>query len=133
MHIQYEFRQIPHGEHQDFALHRVSPVIINDNRLFLEHEFRSIKEKHHLPAGWPGAQVIAQLVQNASRLFIWAATACRFVEDGVTRRVTHNRLHAFLQSSGPVSEPEAHLDKIYITVLTSSVPSTQTDEEKEAH
>jgi hypothetical protein len=132
--IQYGFRQIPHGEHQDFALHRVSPLIINnDIRLFLEHEFRSIKEKRRLRADWPGAQVIAQLVQSASRLFIWAATACRFVEDGVTRRVMHDRLQAVLQSSGPVSEPEAHLDKIYTTVLTSSVPSTLTDKEKKEY
>ncbi|KAF1357808.1 hypothetical protein EJ07DRAFT_180868 [Lizonia empirigonia] len=80
--IWHGFSQIP-GEHQDFALHRVSPLIINDDiRLFLEHEFRLIKENRRLRTDWPGATVIAQLVQSASRLFIWAATACRFIEKG---------------------------------------------------
>ncbi|KAF1345606.1 hypothetical protein EJ07DRAFT_51567, partial [Lizonia empirigonia] len=131
--IWHGFSQIP-GEHQDFALHRVSPLIINDDiRLFLEHEFRLIKENRRLRTDWPGATVIAQLVQSASRLFIWAATACRFIEKGVTRKVMRDRLQTILQSSGPISEPEAHLNRIYTTVLTSSVPTTLTEKEKENH
>lgn len=131
--IQYGFSQMPEGEHQDFALHRVSPLIINkDIRLFLEHEFRSIKKKRLLlRTDWPGAEAIAQLVKSSSRLFIWAATACRFIEEGTTRSLMRDRLQAVLQSSGPVSGPEAHLDKIYTTVLTYSVPSTLMDREKE--
>ncbi|KAF2624116.1 hypothetical protein BU25DRAFT_348524 [Macroventuria anomochaeta] len=132
--IQYSFSQVPHREHQNFALHRVSPLIINnDIRLFLEHKFRLIIQKRRLRTDWPGATVIAQLVQSASRLFIWAATACRFIEEGVTRRVMHDRLQIILQSSEPISEPEAHLNKIYIAVLTSSVPITLTEEEKEEY
>ena len=31
---------------------------------------------------WPGDKVLRQLVIYASGLFIWAATACRFIKDG---------------------------------------------------
>jgi hypothetical protein len=130
--IHYGFVQVPHTEHQDFALHHVSPLVVNnDIRLFLEHELRSITQKRRLGTNWPGVQVIAQLVESASRLFIWAATACRFIEDGGVRRVINDRLQTILRSNGPMSGPEEHLNKIYITVLTSSIPSTLTKEEKE--
>jgi hypothetical protein len=124
--------EVPHTEHQDFALHRVSPLVVNnDIRLFLEHELRSATQKHRLGTDWPGAQVIAQLVESASRLFIWAATACRFIKNGGVRRVINDRLQTILRSSGPMSGPEEHLNEIYITVLTSSIPTTLTKEEKE--
>jgi hypothetical protein len=130
--IRYGFVQVPHTEHQDFALHRVSPLVVNnDIRLFLEHELRSTTQKRRLGTDWPGAQVIAQLVESASHLFIWAETACRFIENGGVRRVINDRLQTILRSSGPMSGPEEHLNKIYITVLTSSIPITLTKEEKE--
>ncbi|KAF2032671.1 hypothetical protein EK21DRAFT_109743 [Setomelanomma holmii] len=130
--IHYGFVQVPHTKHQDFALHCVSPLVVNnDIRLFLEHELWSITQKRRLGTDWPGAQVIAQLVESASRLFIWAATAYRFIEDGRVRRVINDRLQTILWSSGPMSGPEEHLNKIYITVLTSSILITFTKEEKE--
>jgi hypothetical protein len=130
--IHYGFSQVHYTEHQDFALHRISPLVINnDIRLFLEHQFRSITQRCRPHTDWPGATVIAQLVQSASGLFIWAATTCRFIQEGTTRRVIYNRLQTILQSSGSMSEPEEHLNKIYIAVLTSSVPTTFTKEEKE--
>jgi hypothetical protein len=72
------------------------------------------------------------LVQAASGLFIWAATACRFVRDG--KRHAARRLDTILRSGGGAgiaTAPEKHLDKIYTTVLNHSVPPEYIDEEKD--
>ena len=130
--IRYGFCQILDTEYQDFILHNISPSIIDhDISLFLKHDLSLIAQEKSLEPGWPGAENIKRLVQSANGLFIWAATACRFIREGVKRRVIKNRLSCVLQSSGSVSEPEKHLNEIYITVLESSIPATFTDEESE--
>jgi hypothetical protein len=35
-----------------------------------------------LHSGWPSRQIIKHLVDIAEGLFIWAATACRFIREG---------------------------------------------------
>ena len=88
--IRHGFSEI---EHQRFVLHDIiSPTTVdNDIKIFLEHEFKIIRQEHCLasdwpdewPDDWPGEQVIRRLVQNACGLFIWAATACKYVRDGI--------------------------------------------------
>lgn len=70
------------------------------------------------------------MVQIASGLFIWAATACRFIEE--RKRFAARRLNSVLQgSSSAPTAPEKHLDEIYTTVLKQSVPEEFTKEERE--
>jgi hypothetical protein len=33
----------------------------------------------YMPSGWPGKEIEKVLVKNADRLFIWAATAMKFI------------------------------------------------------
>jgi hypothetical protein len=125
------FRDIPDTEHQDFVLHSISPSIVNhDIRIFLEYDLRLVGQERSLGPGWPGEDTIRCLVQLASGLFIWAATACRFIRKG--KRFAAKRLDAILKNSGSdVIAPEKHLNQIYITVLKHSVSAEYTDEEKE--
>ncbi|KAF2031674.1 platelet-activating factor acetylhydrolase IB subunit alpha, partial [Setomelanomma holmii] len=98
----------------------------------LEDTLQSIRQERYLRAGWPGAEIIMQLVQSASGLFFWAATACRFVRDG--KRFAAKRLDTILSTnSNTVAAPEEHLNEIYVTVLRSSLPAEYTDEEREEH
>ncbi len=129
--IRHGFHQIPDVEHQDFVLHNISPSIIDhDIWIFLEYNLRLIGQERCLESSWPGEQVIKRLVHNASGLFIWAATACRFVREG--KRFAAKRLTVILKSSGStVTAPEKHLNDIYITVLQHSISADYTDEEKE--
>jgi hypothetical protein len=128
--IRHGFYQIPEAEHQNFILHNISPVIVDhDISIFLEYNLRLIGRERALDANWPGEHVIKRLVQNASGLFIWAATACRFIHDG--KKFAERRLSIVLQSDGPNSAPEKHLNEIYITVLKQSIYPDHTDEEKE--
>jgi hypothetical protein len=130
--IRHGFYYIPKAEHEDFVLHNISPVIVNhDISIFLEFNLKAIRQERPLEACWPGEQVIRRLVQNSSGLFIWAATACRFIREGKKTQVIKDRLSCVLQSNGSVTEPEKHLNEIYITVLRHSIPVEFSDEEKE--
>jgi len=129
--IRHEFRQIPDAEYQDFVLHNISlSTIEHDIYIFLEYNLRLIGQERSLDACWPGEQVIKHLVQNASGLFIWAATACRFIREG--KRFAPNRLSKILEGgSSSVPAPEKQLNEIYITVLQNSIYPHYTYEEKE--
>jgi hypothetical protein len=122
--------RIPQAEHQDFVLQNIPPVIVNhDISLFLEYNLGIIGQEWTLGAGWPSEQAIRQLVLNASGLFIWAATACRFIHDG--REFAERRLSLILQSDGSATAPERHLNEIYTTVLKNSIGQGYDNSERE--
>ncbi|OBT39270.1 hypothetical protein VE00_10180 [Pseudogymnoascus sp. WSF 3629] len=129
--IRHGIHRIPQADHQDFILQNIPPAIINhDVSLFLKHNLGTISQECSLGADWPGEEIIRQLVLHACGLFIWAATACRFVREG--RRFARRRLDTILgSSSSTVSAPEKHLNEIYLAVLKHSVSSEYSDEEKE--
>lgn len=128
--IRYGFCQIPDTEHRDFILHNIEAAIVDhDISIFLDHELRRIGQERTLEAGWPGEQVISLLVQKASGLFIWAATACRFIREG--RRFVPRRLDMMLQGDRSATAPEKHLNEIYLTVLKNSISQGYTEQEKE--
>ncbi|KAK0113061.1 hypothetical protein ONS95_014767 [Cadophora gregata] len=127
--IRHGIRAIPQTEHQDFVLHDIEPAIINhDISLFLEHYLGTIGQEWALGSEWPGDKILRQLVIHASGLFIWAATACRFIKDG--EEFAEARLDEILEGTGFEGAPEQHLDQIYITVLQNSIPTTFRSAEK---
>jgi hypothetical protein len=129
--IRHGFYQIPDAQHQDFVLHNVLPTIVNhDISLFLEYNLGIVRQEWTLGADWPGEVVLRQLVLHACGLFIWAATACRFIHDG--KRFARKRLDTILKgSSSAITAPDKHLDEIYLTVLKHSISSGYLDEEIE--
>ncbi|KAF2401054.1 hypothetical protein EJ06DRAFT_457607, partial [Trichodelitschia bisporula] len=119
--IRSPLSEIPISEHLDFVLHSIEKSTVdNDIRFFLRHELERLARGRSFDKDWPGEQVIDSLVRNASGLFIWAETACRFVQRG--RILAPKRLRMILdQSYGAVKGPEQHLDEIYATVLRQSL------------
>jgi hypothetical protein len=130
--IRHGIHRIPQTEHQDFVLQDIPPAIIDrDICLFLENDLEELGREWTLGDGWPGEQVLRQLVVRASGLFIWAATACRFIREG-KQRFALKRLNTILNGSNSnVTAPEKHLDEIYTTVLKHSISSNYTEEEQE--
>jgi hypothetical protein len=128
--IRHGFSQISENERHNFLLHNIQPTIINrDISLLLEHNLGMIREEWTLGADWPGEVVLQQLVVYACGLFIWAATACRFIQEG--RRFARERLDTILRgSSGDITEPEKHLDEIYLAVLRNTISPKYSDKEK---
>ena len=129
--IRRGFYQIPDAEHQDFILHNVPPTIVNhDISLFLEYNLGAIRQEWSIGADWPGEVVLRQLVLYACGLFIWAATACRFIREG--KRFARKRLDTILKgSSSAITAPEKHLNEIYLAVLKHSISLEYSNEEKE--
>jgi hypothetical protein len=114
--IRLGFYNIPEGAHQDYILHNISPSIIDrDISAFYRHELQTALEKGDLPE----QQTIELLVKKAGGLFIWAATACRFINDG--KRFTGRRLSLILGGDTTAMPSEKKLDEIYITILTHSL------------
>lgn len=129
--IRHGFYQIPDVEHQNFVLHSISPPVVDhDIYIFLEYNLRLIAREFLLDPAWPDETIIKYLVQIASGLFIWAATACRYIREG--KRFAARRLDTILQArSSALTAPGKHLDEIYTTVLKQSIPLEYTDEERE--
>jgi hypothetical protein len=128
--IRYGFCQITNAEHRDFILHDIKAAIVDhDIFIFLYHEMGSIGREWALGTGWPGEQALRRLVLNASGLFIWAATACRFIRQG--RQYAARRLSMILDCGTSASEVEQHLNKIYMTVLRNSVHKEYLEEERQ--
>ncbi|RDW67886.1 hypothetical protein BP6252_09282 [Coleophoma cylindrospora] len=128
--IRHSMYEIPQAKHKDFVLHNISPPVVDhDITVFLEYKLGIIQQEWTLGADWPGEQALRQLVQNASGLFIWAATAYRFIKDG--KEYAERRLALILQSETTITAPERHLDEIYNTVLKNSISHYYDEFEKE--
>jgi hypothetical protein len=112
------------------VLHNISASIVDHNiSVFVEHNLKLLGEEHCLDTCWPGKDVILQLTQIAGGLFIWAATACRFIQEGP---FADERLQTLLEGSTSTTAPEEHLNELYTTVLTKSTRSDHSAKEKEA-
>ncbi|ERF74014.1 hypothetical protein EPUS_03829 [Endocarpon pusillum Z07020] len=129
--IRNGFCQMADVEHRDFLLHDISPSIVDhDLSIFFEYNLKLIGQEQSLDACWPGEEIIKRLIQTARGLFIWAATACRFIHEG--KRFAARRLDTILSGINSASiAPEKHLDEIYTTVLQQSIIVEFTKEEKE--
>jgi hypothetical protein len=78
------------GSYRDLILHDISASIIKqDISTFFCHKMKliredwnaSVGENRKLPQDWPGSEYIRSLVDKAVPLFIFAATACRFISE----------------------------------------------------
>jgi len=129
--IRHGFDQMGTAVHQDFVLHRMpTEVSDRDIQVYLQHCLSTIAAERCLEGCWPGERILTTMVQYAQGLFIWAATACKFIQDG--KRFAEKRLQTLLDRSASTgSEPERHLDTIYTTILRASVPETYSKEEQE--
>ncbi|KAI9690169.1 MAG: hypothetical protein M1822_009130 [Bathelium mastoideum] len=129
--IRSEIYLVPDIERKDFALHQISQTTIDhDISVFLKHHLNMLAQERSLYAGWPGEDAIKFMIRIANGLFIWAATACKFIQEG--QRFAPMRLDRILQGGkSSNTAPEKYLDEIYVTVLKHSVPLEYTNEEKE--
>ncbi|KAL2048193.1 hypothetical protein N7G274_000104 [Stereocaulon virgatum] len=114
--IQRGLSQTPEAKYCNFILHNISPPLVDhDIEVFLRDKLEKIGKESWLDS-WPEDKAIKNMVRRASGLFVWAATACRFISEGEV--YAPRRLDTILEgSSSAVTAPEKHLDEIYITVL----------------
>jgi hypothetical protein len=118
--IRLGFHEMAGILHRDLVLHNVPREIIDhDITIYFHDELKDIELSE---------QTIRRLTEKASGLFIWAATACRFINQG--KRVANTRLALILEGSNSKRNPEKELDNIYISILLNSISGDYDEEEK---
>ena len=123
--IRLGFRDMPEIIHQDLRLHDVPrSVVEHDIGVYVKDELRGVKAAQ----GWPDDESIRQLVQKSDCLFIYAATACRFIKD--PDWPPEERLELILQGDVVSELPTAELDNIYTGILKHSVVKNRQGSEK---
>lgn len=130
--IRLEFTHTSNVIYKAFGLENISPYTVDhDIELFLEYNLRVIKEEYSLSSAWLDKQTIETLVSRSNGLFIWAATACRFIREG-KRRFAAKRLESILGAgTSTITAPDKFLNEIYTTVLKQSISADFEGEERE--
>lgn len=115
------------GDTHSFILHDVdASVVRGDIERFLRFQLSKVATKYPNiidPNLWPSADNISTLADKSDKLFIFAATVVKFVED--THDNPQDRLNVVLGATlnnGP--SPYKHLDQLYQQVLESALPET---------
>ena len=113
--IMVKFNDQPHIHVQELNITTTNNM--EDIKTFLRHRLSVIPLKNpdlELATTWPGDGKIDDLAMRAAGLFVWASTACRFIDD-------HNppkRLEMLLQGIVDANAQTA-LDRLYLTALES--------------
>jgi hypothetical protein len=131
MPIQLSFRNSLTIRYEELKLHNVHrSVVDNDIEIFLRHELERIRRDRDLPSGWPKASQLQDLVEKAAGLFIFAATACRYI-DGPPQILPSQRLHQICSHTRTKHRSTKELDEMYLLILESSMSEDFTEEEAE--
>ena len=129
--IEQGFQDMPSILYQDLVLHDVPrQVVDHDIEIFLRHELEIVRCDRDLPHPWPESQSISVLVSKAAGLFIFAATACRYIA-GSPLGETSKRLSqvcTFVAQNHLMTE---ELDQMYTIVLQNSVKGRYTEDERQ--
>jgi hypothetical protein len=112
--------------YQNLVLHDIPRSIIEkDISVYLRHELHRIRRNRNLSSNWPDEKDINLLIQKSDCLFIYVATACRFIED--EDWLPEERLSLITQGN-PTSGSQ--LDQMYTEILKHAVFQNQSREEK---
>jgi hypothetical protein len=125
--IRHGFDRISEDKHRHIVLHNISTLVINhDISVFLSYKLQLIGRENYFHDNWLGVDIIADFVQKASGLFIWAATACRFIEGPFAKE----QIAIILAGEIDAESPEGHLNHLYTSVLQSSIPQKYSEKLK---
>src|SRR5258708_2653390 len=107
---------------QKVILHDIENVVISsDIQHYLECQLKGICEDHkfpRVPPGWPSSEDLTALVDKAGKLFIWAATAVKFIGDSHILNPV-KQLQIILGKTVSSQDPHAELGVLYQMVLSS--------------
>ncbi|OCK83071.1 WD40 repeat-like protein [Lepidopterella palustris CBS 459.81] len=118
--INLGFGSMDGSAHRDIALHSVfQDETERDISAFLKHELGLVSKERGLSPDWPKSKDLEKLVQKANGLFIYAATACRFIRDRNFR--PKKQLSLLLKDNPSLNSHTAELDEMYMQVLRQSV------------
>jgi hypothetical protein len=120
-----DIRCVLEGQSHVFVweLNLTSENNMNDTLHFFRNRMAEIRSSLRLTHDWPGDSAIFALNNLAAGLFIWASTACRFINGYDPRR----NLNVILLG-GMSTEAQSALDALYRTALESAVEDIRDDQ-----
>ena len=119
--IRLGFCHMRHIIYHELALHDVPRAIVDqDIQRFVTHELYQIKTERILPCSWPGEDKIQIITTRADGLFIYAATACRYI-NGPRQISPSARLEQICQGNATKHKSTDILDGMYLMVFDSAM------------
>jgi hypothetical protein len=123
------YLDLPASERRHLTLHHIEPSVVDqDIRVFFERKLGRMLQKHQSSPN-SFEHDLQKLVEKAGGLFIWAATACRFVLQGGPRARKRLDTVLFDRVSTARTTPEQKLDEIYSSVLQNALRPEYSEEE----
>lgn len=117
--IRLGFQDMPEIIHQNLDLRDIPRQIVEDDiSEFMSHELNKIRKAHSLPTDWADENIIRRLVEKSDGLFIYAATACRFIGD---QDLNPKKQLPLMLQDVPDSSSIANLDKMYLQILKQTI------------
>ncbi|GMF72733.1 unnamed protein product [Aspergillus oryzae] len=113
IHMRRRFNEMPE-EIRDETVYKIrhldgDGVRADDITRLVEYRLWEVRRKHDLPRDWPGKERVEKLAEKADGLFIYAATACRFLSMA-NRKTIEDRL-------GRIFDGDVGLDGMYTRIL----------------
>lgn len=117
--INLGFANVSINLRQYFALHSIEQSIVDgDLMIYYRHQLAQLSQRHSWDEGLTSDDIIQSLVHKSHGLFIYAATVCRFIDQGGI--LAEQRLSNLYALGSSNSRAEQELDHIYTTVLENS-------------
>jgi hypothetical protein len=104
-----------------------APIVERDIANFLSIRLDDIRKKFNMTSSWPDQRQFQTLLKKSVPLFIFAATACRFIEDRRQSGGVQGRLQKILQN-----EHHGQLNQIYLPVLNQMISELSESESRDA-
>src|SRR5882762_1153477 len=110
------------------VLHSIpSDISDKDIHIYLDKQLSRIRRSFGLGSSWPSMEDLNSLVKQSCGLFIFAATAVKFIEDpNITNpegQLVRLMSTAYIVSGKNLPSPHSHLDTLYLQVLHEAFPN----------
>lgn len=119
------FEKLPDSLYHSLVLDKIRPPVkrdgeVDDITLYLTHTLSAIAARHGVSSDWIDEGDIIKLSRKADVLFIYAATACRFLDaDDFTDEETRQELlDQIFEDDMETDTPQQKVDEIYTKVLS---------------
>lgn len=114
--IRLGFQEVQ-GKFIEFPIHEIpQPIVERDIATFLRFRLGEIRRQFGIVSNWPDPSQFQTLLRKSIPLFIFAATACRFVEDYRQAGGPDDRLQKILQH-----EARGNFDQTYLPALNQMI------------
>ncbi|PMD14340.1 WD40 repeat-like protein [Hyaloscypha hepaticicola] len=125
--IQNSFGQIPEIQHRDLILDSgLDGRTERDISTFVRHQLTEVAKAHSIK-DWPSKEDAQRLAERAGRLFIYAATACRFLQISPFPK---KHLPKMLDAESTSHSSTKNLDEMYLFVLHQPIAQCEDEDDR---